>query len=204
MRPRSSGFTGAAAMGSRAAGMAIARYVPRRTSALSPISQIASIASLPGIEQREIVGVGRLDHQQPRAAVRQDVLKLRPARRDVDRHRDRAEPGAAEHDLEKLDAVGADDRDAVALLDAGRVQRAGEARRGVAGVRVGPGRLAGADQRRCRVALGLTRQHRRQGALGRRERLPTNWPVSSDADVPLPCINSPCRRDSSRSPAGRG
>ena len=48
------------------------------------------------VQQREIVGMDVLEHQQARAAVRQDVLKLRPPGGDVDRHRHRAKPGAAE------------------------------------------------------------------------------------------------------------
>ncbi len=121
-------------------------------------------------QHRKVLGKGHFHHQEPGTAIRQDVLKLRPARGHVDRHRDRAEPCTTERDFEKLDTVRADQGDAVTRLDAGRVQRSGKARRSVPGVGVGPGALASADERLCGKALGLACEHAGQRPLGRRKR----------------------------------
>ena len=58
----------------------------------------------------------RFDHEKPRAGIVQDVPKLRSARGDIDRDRDRAEPGAAEKGFEEFGAIGAHQRDAVARV----------------------------------------------------------------------------------------
>ncbi len=121
------------------------------------------------VQHRQIVGMDVLQHQQASAAIRQDVLKLRPPRGDVDWHRHRAKPGAAEQDFEELDSVGADDRDPVPGLDARAAQCGGEPGRGVAGVGIAPGRVADVDQRLFRVSFSLASQHRRQRSLGGRE-----------------------------------
>ena len=49
----------------------------------------------------------RLDDQQPGAGIAQNMLQLRPARSDIDRDCDRAEPGAAKKAFHEFGPVGA-------------------------------------------------------------------------------------------------
>ena len=204
MRPRSPGRTAAAAIRSPPRGIGATVALPKPRSPCRADQPDGFDSEPPRVQHREIIGMDILEHQQARAAVRQDVLKLRPPRGDVDRHRHRAKPGAAEHDFEELDPVGADDRDSVAGLDARAAQRGGEAGRGVAGVGVAPCRVAGADQRLCShiVPPGGSAS---PAASARRARtmwtiaLATPMPVS----MPMPLVSSPCRRDSWRSREGR-
>ena len=100
-----------------------------------------------------------LDDEQPRAAVGEQVADLRPHRRGVDRHRDRADPAAAEDDLEQLGAVAAHHRDAVAAADARRGAAPRRARRD-ARRSVG---MAPLGARRC-AANGRSPKRRRPGA----------------------------------------
>ena len=110
-----------------------------------------------------------LNDQQLGAAVGQVVLDLRPHRGGVDRHAHGADPAAAEECFQQLGAVRAHQRDAVAALDAGGTQRAGAPRRDLGRVAVRPARARNRAQRPRREARGAVAQHRRQGALGRRQ-----------------------------------
>ena len=56
----------------------------------------------------------RLDDHEACAGIAQDVLQLRSARGDVDWHRNRAEPGAAEKALDIFSTIGAHQRHPVA------------------------------------------------------------------------------------------
>ena len=67
-----------------------------------PISHIRSNATPLKSTWRERFQQFRFDHEKPRAGIVQDVPKLRPARGDIDRHRDGAKPGAAEIGFEKF------------------------------------------------------------------------------------------------------
>jgi hypothetical protein len=78
------------------------------------------------VERREQRG---LDCQQLCARIGKDVLKLRPARGDIDRDGDRAEPSAAKVHLHEFRSVGAHQGDPVAWMYACRSQCPGEARR---------------------------------------------------------------------------
>ena len=79
-------------------------------------------ANTPNAFQRQLLHVDKgerveqfgFDNEKPRAGVAQIVRKLRPARGDVERHRNGAEPGAAEKSLHELGAVAAHQRNAVA------------------------------------------------------------------------------------------
>src|SRR6266446_5728213 len=82
-----------------------------------------------------------------------------------------AEPSATEHDFQELDPVRADDGDAITRLDTGRAQGTGTTRRGLVRVGIGPRRPSRRDQGLLRKSFGLARQHRRQRAIGGRERL---------------------------------
>ena len=115
------------------------------------------------VRVRQALDESRLDHQQPRAAVAQQVADLRPHRRGVDRHRRGAEPAAGEEGLEQLDPVAA------ASARPGR--RAARRRR--AAPRPAPRRGAAASRatRPCRrtsssgrspMPFGAAPQHRRQ------------------------------------------
>ena len=74
------------------------------------------------------------------------MCELRTARGGVDRHRHRADPAAAEVDLQQFLSVAAYHRDVVATLDAGRVQRAADARGHFQRVRKTPDLAANLDQ----------------------------------------------------------
>ena len=65
-----------------------------------------------GVEQLPV------DRQQPRRRVHEDVLELRPARRRIDGHGDRAEPRRAEEHGEQLPRVLGHDGDPIAGDDA--------------------------------------------------------------------------------------
>ena len=110
-----------------------------------------------------------VDHREPSAAISEDVFELRAARGGVDRHRDDAGPGAAEIGLHQGRTVAADQRDPIAGREARFGEPRGHARGDLARPRERPANVAGAEQLAFRKALGLTRQHQRQGALIRRE-----------------------------------
>ena len=121
------------------------------------------------VEMIEIAGESAFHDQQPRRGIGQDVLELMPARGGVDRHRHGADPGAAEEGAEEFEPVGADERDAVTALDAGRAQSGAEARGLVARLRVGPALPTGGDEGLAAEALRLPGQHGRHGAVGGRK-----------------------------------
>jgi len=97
------------------------------------------------------------------------VRELRPARRDIDRHRHGAEPSTAENCFKELETIRANDGNAIAYTNTGRAQRAGKPRGLLACLRIGPRFVAGGDERFLPKPFGLTRQHRRERAIGSRE-----------------------------------
>ena len=137
-----------------------------------------------------------------RAAVGEEVLDLRRHRGGVDRHRDGADPAAAEEDLEQLDPVAAHHATRSPRVDAGpRAARPRSARRGLGGVAVrqrrrrsrgtgdrrsarparaaapaGGARLNAASSHRCR------RRDRSPARAGRRRARPTA-PLSAISPV---------------------
>ena len=103
------------------------------------------------------------------AGVAQLVRQLLAAQGGVQRHGDGAHPGGAEDEVEQLDAVLAHERDAVAPLDAGRLQQAGRAGGRVARPREGPLDRAHAQQRLVAVALRLALEQRGERLLRQRQ-----------------------------------
>ena len=91
----------------------------------------------------------RLDHQQFRRGVAQDVAELDAAQRGVDRHGHGAHPGAAEIDFQKFRPVRAHQRDAVAGLNSGAASGGPRMRR-----RSQPSRHSSIVFRRRRTACG--------------------------------------------------
>ena len=163
IRSRASG-TGSAGAGKRRARPAI----PDRSA--SPISQTArSDAGTASSELTSASANSACNDQQLRLRVRQDMRELRTARRGVDRHRDRADPAAAEIDLQQFRPVAAHHRDVVAALDAGGTQRAAEACRHVQCIRETPGLAADVDQSPVAVQCRLPAQHAGQRAFVRRQ-----------------------------------
>ena len=77
------------------------------------------------LEHLEVLEEARLGDEDARSGVGEDVLELGAARRRVERHEDRAEPGAREPRVHDLEPVLRHDRDAVAVAHAAL----GEARR---------------------------------------------------------------------------
>ena len=109
------------------------------------------------------------DHQQPGAAVDQEVFDLRPHRRGVDRHRDRADPAAAEEQPRGTR------RGCRTSAPRGRraptpAARSAPARRAAtpAASRMRPARAGDRQQRTLAERVRLPLQHRRQRALRRR------------------------------------
>ena len=111
-----------------------------------------------------------LGDQQARARVDQDVPQLRTARRGVDRHRDRADPRAAEKGLHELGAVRAKQRDAVSGADAGVEQGGAVTGSDLQRIAIAPARCAGDEQRPIAEARGLTLEQCRHDAVLRGER----------------------------------
>ena len=113
---------------------------------------------------------GRLDHEKAGAGILQDVTELQPARRGVDRHQAGAEPGRAKEDLDELRPVLADQGDAIALTQAGRLQPAGRARREFGRLGEAPAPLARLHQGLGAKFPGLGLEHDRKAALiGRKD-----------------------------------
>ena len=87
------------------------------------------------------------------------MRELRTTRGGVDGHRHRADPAAAEIDLQQLLPVAAHHRDVVAALNAGRMQRAAEARGHFQSLRETPGLPIDLDKSPVAVERGLSAQH---------------------------------------------
>ena len=117
------------------------------------------------VDMLERAQQSRFDHEEPCTGILQDVAELRAARGGVDRHQNGAEPGRAEEDLDELRPVLADQRHAIALAKAGRVQPAGRARGKLGRFGEAPAPLARLDQRLGAVFCGPGLQHGRQAAL---------------------------------------
>ena len=123
------------------------------------------------VQRREHGHQFALDDHEPRAAIAENVLQLRAARGGIDRHRDGAEPAAAQDRQQKLGAIAAHDGDAIARLDPGSGQCGT-----VAGCRLGcfgicESNAADRDQAARPVALGLACQHPRQRPIERGKQL---------------------------------
>jgi hypothetical protein len=100
------------------------------------------------------------------------VVQLRAARRGVDRHDDRAEPRAPEHERHDLRPVLGQHGDAVPAADARRGEGPGAAGREVAHLAVRARDVADREQRGVPVRLGLTLEERRQRLPGGRDHRP--------------------------------
>ena len=106
------------------------------------------------------------DHEEPGAAIAENVRKLRPPRGGIDGNGDCAQPSAAEEGQQHFRAVAAHDGDAIAGLDAGAGERLGVARGGRQGVGIGERPAPDRHEAAPGVALGLAREHLRQCAFG--------------------------------------
>jgi hypothetical protein len=113
----------------------------------------------------------RLDHQQFRRGVAQDVAELDAAQRGVDRHRHGAHPGAAEIDFQKFRPVRAHQRDTVAGLNPGAQQAARGCGCDRSRLGIAPSCFAEDEQGAVAILRGLPRQNCREDPVRRREAL---------------------------------
>ena len=75
-----------------------------------------------GVGDPQLVGELGLGDQHAQVRVRDELLQLFAAQRDVERDEDRAQPRGAVQRGQRVDAVGQRDPDRVARLDAEREQ----------------------------------------------------------------------------------
>src|SRR5262249_51832965 len=122
------------------------------------------------------VGEVRADEEEARGAVAEDAGQLGRGEPDVERGEDRAELAAGEEQVEVLDAVEGEDRDAVAAADPHAAQGVGEA--GGAGVELRPDVAPAAIPVEERLALG------------RQQRPPSN-PIADEHRSALSCYQGP-------------
>src|SRR5260370_36462663 len=80
----------------------------------------------------------RLDTEQLRGRDLKNMLELKSARGNVDRHGDRTQPCASQEHLHELDPVSAHDGDAITAGDPRGMQYASATGRLIAGLRKGP------------------------------------------------------------------